>query len=68
MNMVVQQPALPIHSHRIIKAGKDLSDPQVQPQPTPHAHIPQCPTALNTSMEGDPTTPWAAVPLQHCSF
>ena len=32
-------------NHRIIQVGKDFSDPQVQPQPTPTvptAHIPQC--------------------------
>jgi len=33
-------------------------------------HVPQChiPTALGHLQDGDPTTPWAAVPLPHCSL
>ena len=45
----------------IIQVGKDLSDPQVQPQPTQPCPLPTSLSATspwfwNTSRDGDPTT------------
>ena len=50
--------------------------PLRSPSPTPAhptmptAHTPQChiPMVMEHPKDGDPTTPWAAVPLQHCSL
>ena len=44
----------------------------IQSNPThptvPTVHTPQCHiSTLNTSMDGDPTAPRAAVPAHHCS-
>lgn len=36
-----------------------------QPQPIPRRHIP---VALGQLWDGDPSTRWAAVPVQHCSL
>ena len=59
--------------HRSVQVRNDLQDPQAQPQPTL-----TMPTAMSlsatspwfwsTSRDGDPTTPWAAVPLPDHSF
>ena len=38
-------------SHRVIRVGKELSDPQIQPQPT-------VPTALSATSHGSGTPPW----------
>ena len=40
------------------------------PPHVPTAHVPQChiSAALNASRDGDPSSPWAAVPVPNCSF
>jgi len=54
---------------RLEKTSK-LSKTNPHPSHRAHHHVPQCHVsiALNTSRDGDPTTPWAAVSLQYHSF
>lgn len=58
-------------NHRIIKARKALSDPQVQPNPSHRAYCPRS-SVLHPHSSGappgmgTPPPPWEAVPL-HCS-
>ena len=52
---------------------KHHSEHPVQPRPTPTVptnHIPQCHISVAPEhlQDGDPTTPWAAVPLPHRSL
>ena len=51
-----------------IKVGKDLSASQhTPPFPLPTPLSATSPQLCNASTDGDPTTPWAAVPMQNCS-
>jgi len=58
---------------RIIKVRKDLQDHQVQPHSIPSSPLTTFLSATSlwlwsTTRDGDPTTPWAAVPMHHHSF
>lgn len=59
------RPGLTFHREEQQKAGKDPQDHHVQPIPLcPPTVTPNVtsPWSLNTSWDGDPTLPWAAVP------
>ena len=49
---------IPENCHRIIQVGKDLQDPQVQPQPTPP--YPLCRSVPHPHSSGAP--PWTVTP------
>jgi len=53
-----------------LESSSKITNPKPSHPTMPTDHIPQCHVSavLNTSRDGDPTTPWAAVPLSDCSF
>ena len=55
-----------IESLRLKKTSKIPKSNPLCPLPTSLSAT--SPGFWSTSRDGDPTTPWAAVPLQHCSY